>query len=191
MSRIAFLKRAGPMIFFIIFIFSLGSAFLAYGAYPFYFGTLTRRWPTTGGIILSSEVKKETSRYIGTSGGHFARSPDGYHAVVNYKYVVNQKEFESDKIIHHPVGAGVYLSDYIPNECIKKYYPGKNVTVFYDPKKPEYAILEPGVNIPFSSYIAYILSGSFGIFLILVSTGYTLLAMHFISSRELGAWLGF
>ena len=179
------------MIFFIILIFLLGSAFLVYGIYPFYFGVVTRRWPTTSGIIISSDVKKEKSSYVRMSSAHASRSPNGYHAVVNYKYAVNQKEFESNRIIHNPLGAGVYFSDHIPNECIKKYHPGKNVTVFYDPAKPEYAILEPGVNISFSSYITYILSGSFGIFLILVSIGYTLLAMHFISSRQLGAWLGF
>jgi hypothetical protein len=178
------------MIFFIVIIFSLGSAFLAYGAYPFYFGRVTRRWPTASGAVISAEVKKETSIGLRAAIDRPIRSPDGYHAVVNYKYSVGQKEFQSNRIIHNPVGAGVYFSDHIPNESIKKYHPGKSVTVFYNPKKPEYAILEPGMTLPLTSLITHFVSVSFGLFLILVSFVYSLTVMQLISFKQLGAWFG-
>jgi hypothetical protein len=117
----------------------------------------SERWPTTNGIIESSEVVR-------------SRDSDGdtmFGADVVYSYTVGDREYESGRI---GFGKDFKSSDSSrAYETINRYPEGKEVTVSYDPDRPEVAVLEPGVS--FGSYAPYIFGWIFLIVgcLILVS----------------------
>ena len=114
-------------------------------------------WPTTSGVIESSEVVRSRDRDGDTLFG----------ADVVYSYTVGDREYESGRI-----GFGKDFKSSNSSrayETINRYPEGKEVTVSYDPNRPEVAVLEPGVS--FGSYAPYIVGWIFLIVgcLILVS----------------------
>lgn len=102
----------------------------------------SERWPTTSGIVESSEVVR-------------SRDSEGdtlFGADVVYSYTVDDREYESSKI-----GFGKDIKSSNSSrayETINRYPKGKEVTVSYDPDRPEVAALEPGTS--FGSYAPYV-----------------------------------
>jgi len=111
-------------------------------------------WPTVQGTVVSSEVQQErnTSRSNGKS-----RMKTTYHAEILYDYVANGTTYSANKVSFGQVGGS---SPAPARKIVNRYPKGKNVTVYYNPEKPETAVLEPGM-----SAAVYFLSGFGGIFL--------------------------
>ena len=85
-------------------------------------------WKKTQGEIIQSEIKKNEKIV----------AYDYYYPLIKYKYVVNGKEFISDRIFLTDIA-----SDYKTIEKIVKNYPvGKKVKVFYNPFNPKEAVLK-------------------------------------------------
>lgn len=107
-------------------------------------------WPTADGVVTRSEVTRSTDPDNG----------DSYSPEVTYTYTVNNVS-QTDKTIKF--GENSYSSRRKADEVVGNYPVGKNVTVYYDPEKPERSVLEPGV-----SGGSYIVIG-IGIFFILIT----------------------
>ncbi|TLU61095.1 DUF3592 domain-containing protein [Thalassotalea litorea] len=112
---------------------------------------MAKNWSQTQGELISSEVGMEQS------GNSF-----GLAAKVNYKYTANGKEFQSNQIAYATLGSGFAL--------FKNFYvKNNNLTVFFNPLKPEVAVILPGIrlfhalDIAFILGIAYYLYGVFGL----------------------------
>jgi hypothetical protein len=83
----------------------------------------------TAGIITSSEV--------------ICRNPKGgkvYEYSIRYKFRVNEKELESDRITFAPP---VSNQRGFAEAYVSKYPVGKEITVFYEKDNPSFSVLEP------------------------------------------------
>jgi hypothetical protein len=107
-------------------------------------------WPTADGVVMRSEVTRSTD----SEGG------DSYSPEVTYSYNVNNTNFVNDMI---KFGENSYSSRRKADEIAGNYPVGKNVTVYYDPEKPERSVLEPGVSA--GSFIVI----GIGVFFILIT----------------------
>ena len=87
-------------------------------------------WPSTEGTVLSSSLEWHRS----------ADDSDEQVAVVLYQYAVNGKSYQGQTIRAGERFMRVRLPG--DNRAIVERYPaGRNVTVYYDPSKPEDAAL--------------------------------------------------
>ncbi len=82
-------------------------------------------WQTTTGTVLSSEVRHKDK---------------GYSAHVSYRYVVDGKTFENDKLSPTEFTTS-QRSDIVRH--VAKYKPGAEVTVHYNQANPSESLLEP------------------------------------------------
>ena len=97
-------------------------------------------WPTTNGVILSSEL---TSQFRGTS--------TSYEARIEYEYRVGEQPYKSNKVRTRGA-AGQHHSDLAP--LVEKFAAGRQIPVHYNPADPSEAYLETGVD--FVNYIIII-----------------------------------
>ena len=100
-------------------------------------GLCSKGWPTTNGTVLSSEVdirpydKKRKQN-----------NPAKYPKVV-YSFDVNGEHFESSQISCNDHGDS---NSSHASGIVKRYPVGKKVTVYFSPKNPKRALLEPGFS---------------------------------------------
>ncbi len=84
----------------------------------------SKRWATTRGEILESNIEEDS---------------DGWAPHVRYAYDVERKHYVNDRLYFH-------LSNRSTERDARKHlspYPvGKTVTVYYNPRKPEEAVLD-------------------------------------------------
>lgn len=109
-------------------------AFIAAAARRYYLGRSSESWPVVVGTVVSSDCEL----FVNPSAG------DGYIPSVAYTYVVNGKEYRSDRInfsLNQGAGNRANAEFYT-----KRYRKGNNVEVRYNPRRPEQAVLEPGMN---------------------------------------------
>jgi hypothetical protein len=114
-------------------------------------------WPSVGGRVISSSVERHTSS--GSRG-----SSTTYGAEVQYDYTVDGTKYSADR-----VSFGDYSSS-SPGHArgiVNRYPAGSEVSVHYDPARPDVAVLEPG-----TSWGAYMPLG-IGLVFALVGTGLT------------------
>ena len=108
---------------------------------------VSESWPMTDGEITYSQIQISTDD-DGTS----------YHADVRFVYVVEDRRYEADTVSFGQYGS----SDRSHAAGIVARYPvGQRAAVYYDPAKPETAVLEPGVTLG-----SYLILGLGMIFLI-------------------------
>lgn len=108
----------------------------------------TKKWPTTIGEVLSSEIPA------------LGLDADVYKVIVKYKYQVQGKVYVSKRLGY---GCGIAISSLsYARKKVKRYFPGSMCTVYYNPHKPQISVLETSLNLP----LLFLLFG--GILLILL-----------------------
>lgn len=91
----------------------------------------TRHWSRTLGVIEESAVEDESAER-------------GYLTYIRYAYAVNGHTFHHDEVwLNSRHVAATYDQAALLAE---RYFAGRRVTVFFDPRKPERAVLEPGFH---------------------------------------------
>ena len=141
-------------------------ALLALGAGSIYWGGLLYRqaeasqsWPSIDGLIVSSQIKENHDRVNVVT----------YNAAVEFAYDVEGNRYTSK---HASRGNSSEA-----REVVNRYPAGKPVKVFYDPQKPDFGVLEPGVNA--DNYL--VLAGGLAMLLagvvMAVATGYRIRAL--------------
>jgi hypothetical protein len=111
-------------------------AFCIWGAIQLYDAIRSYSWPHVSGTIISSVARSKLMR--GRHGGEFlAHWPD-----VRYEYVVGGRHFVNDRIMFAHRG----FSKLETQRLIDAYPVNKIIAVYFDPKNPESAVLEPGVQ---------------------------------------------
>ena len=87
----------------------------------------------TRGTILTSELKEYTKK-----------TQKVYQLKVSYEYIVDGKQYLSRRIFFGDI---LRADSRLVAEAQRlKYQPGTTVKVYYNPKKPKEALLEPGIN---------------------------------------------
>ena len=111
---------------FIYGIFALGILIELFLVYK---NIVASSWQQTRGDLISSDVELEGS---GTSFGLVAK--------VNYEYIANGKEYQSDHIAFATLGSGFALFKNL-------YFKDNNVRVFFNPANPQQAVILPGIRL--------------------------------------------
>jgi len=94
----------------------------------------TKKWTTTIGTIISSEIKSTSMSKGGT----------GYIPKIYYSYKVGAQVYSSTKIRSIPYGRSKTTTT--AERIIKKYPVNSNVTVYYNPNELKDSVLEPGIK---------------------------------------------
>lgn len=94
------------------------------------------QWPRTSGIITISRVQ-----FLDRSGSVWTRRRfEGYLGDVQYRYHVGATDYLGSRLSYERA----HLATAWQN-AIRPYPVGKSVTVYYDPRNPASAVLEPGL----------------------------------------------
>ncbi len=91
---------------------------------------VSKKWPTTIGTVVSSDVKRPSGKNT------------KYEAVVKYSYRVDTTEFLSDNL---KMLAARGTSEWA-KEKVSKFPVSSELRVFYNPKKPKDSVIEPGLQ---------------------------------------------
>ena len=145
----------------------VGGFFTFYLGLPMYRRAVaSQSWPTADGRIQTSRV--ETLRDN--------KGKTRYTSAVQFAYEVQGQNYESAYV--WPSGGYSSSSQAPHQEVVDRYPPGKQVKVYYDPQKPQFGVLEPGVT-----STNYVVLGVGGIFFLvgLVMTAATAFRFLFIA----------
>ncbi len=120
-------------------ILTLGTGAFVIGIQEFIAAKSSGNWPSVNGIIFHSEVK--VTRESGSRSGATSRTTYSYQPVVNYQYLVNDKQLTGETIRY-----GLVTNRPRAEETVAKYPLKAKVIVYYNPDKPEQSVLEPGYS---------------------------------------------
>jgi hypothetical protein len=92
-----------------------------------------RTWPAVRGRVVHTEIRQ--SKIYLPKGGRAVL----YHAVLDYEYEAGGRDFRSENF--NVDGPLMFSSGAPAQEHLKKHPPGTAVSVYYDPARPERAVL--------------------------------------------------
>jgi hypothetical protein len=147
------MKKNLFLIIFSLSFFGIGIGFGIWGWSQLKKAKESKKWPSVNGKIISSEVVRKKS-----NNSKRKSSSTTYGAEIVYEYFVSEKKYSSNKI-----SFSEYSSSDISHaqKIVNIYFPGKTVTVYYNPEDPYTAVLETGTT--FVTYIPVIISVIFSI----------------------------
>jgi hypothetical protein len=119
-------------IFIWIFIFGAGMFFLGYK--EFKECEASKSWPSVRGTVVSSKIEEHWRH----SGGKHGRYRTVYDAKVRYSYPVNGFSYSSNRIFFGDRRG----SRQDAQKIVDRYSPNTQVLVYYNPAKPNAAVLE-------------------------------------------------
>jgi hypothetical protein len=102
----------------------------------------SQEWHKTHGRIIQSDLKSVVVPRGGRKGydiNGFVKLTIAYTPDILYEYRANAESFQSKQIF---IGQKFPSSLDFSNDFVEKYPAGKNVTVFYNPEKPDFSVLE-------------------------------------------------
>lgn len=102
---------------------------------------LSKRWSTTTGEVLESNLEEDS---------------DGWCPHVRYEYTVERKRYVSERLYFYSVNGSTKRD---ANKHLSPYAVGKTVTIYYDPVKPEEAVLNK--HIPLWQHFFWLFFASF------------------------------
>ncbi len=140
MSRRASNTIAGLFSLLIVGGMALGmTALLGIGLKNIWRGIASSRWPTTEAVVTKVEMTSQTTR-----DNRSQRSSTTYNADLEFRYLVNRRTHTTDQ-----VRWGQTLGSGDPAEAVVQalnYPEGRRVAVYYNPSKPEEAVVRPGLT---------------------------------------------
>ena len=132
----------------------IGVILTSVGVYNIVEGSKSKRWPTTIGTILKSEVKET----------RLEESVE-YSTDIEYRYVVGGGTYLANRISWVLEGVTEPQKGEIL-QILKKYPLGQNVRVYYDPKAPNIATLNTAIS--FRAHLPWIIG------VLLIASGFGL-----------------
>ncbi len=98
-------------------------------------------WPVVQGIVTRSEVFTRSSTSVGR-GQAVSMTVQEYYPAVCYEYDVEGQRYRSKRIIFFPTN----YTRADAEAAVARYTVGQPVTAYYNPAKPQIAVLEPGLG---------------------------------------------
>ncbi len=149
---------------------TLGVALLLAGLRDVLRATRSRRWPTTAGVVTSTELLQRR-RTVETPSG--ARPQLHYEARIHYEYTLGHTHVGSSEL---SLNSTETSSETRARAVLSRYPQGHPIQVSYNPADPTEAVLEPG------AHPADFARGLVGFVFLLVAGGFEL-AAHWLISR--------
>jgi hypothetical protein len=108
------------------------------------------KWPGVTGKVIAAKVVQSTSQKSLRRNDKSSQSVLTFYPVIEYEYTVNDKKYSSDRLSLsvEPKSNPKYFEP-----ILKKYAPGTDVKVFYNPDNPADAVLE---KVKWIHYILYV-----------------------------------
>jgi len=128
-------------IFLGVIFLAVGIALAAWGFINLSTAMESRSWPTADGKITSSTVVKKVESY--TDSNRRRKTRTLYEAQVRYDYNVGGRSLIGGRITMADSSSS---SETRAKKISKRYPPGSVCTVYYNPDKPEQAVLEAGIT---------------------------------------------
>ena len=148
----------------------VGLILLAVGGYQMYRGRQSTQWPTVTGVITVSELGKHVDRDTDTGS-----SSTTYSADISYDYVVDDVAYVNGNVYF----GSMQSSDPSTARMVLNRYPvEKRVTVYYNPARPQQAVLEPGIAL-----VAWILP-ALGLIFATVGGGFTWVVLRMLKNPD-------
>jgi hypothetical protein len=118
-----------------------GIGVLMFAATKYFSGQDTAKWPTVQGSIIRSGItqQKMRSRQTGTIGV-------SYGLDLAYEYSVENKRFVGQDVMYGEKGWWGGTDKDAVRTAAKRFPQSKQVKVYYNPKKPQQAVLIPGIH---------------------------------------------
>ena len=117
----------------------VGGGVLVFAVVSRYEAEESEGWPSTTGRVVEAYLDEYQHK------PHYRRSETRYHPVVRYTYVVDGVSYTGDRITVNDPGSSL------------RYTEGDEVTVYYNPDRPERAVLEVGMSN--GSTVAFVFAG--------------------------------
>jgi Protein of unknown function (DUF3592) len=112
----------------------IGAGAIVYSVLALVSALESRRWPAAAGVMIESRLEKSPS----DDGGYTYRPEVSYRFTVEGKELVGRRACFGDRI------ATGWSSP--STRILRKYPHGAQIKVRYNPRRPEDAVLEPGLN---------------------------------------------
>lgn len=160
----------GWVAFFPLIFLGVGLILFAVGAYQINHGMASTKWPTVQGVITVAELGKQLDRDIDNN-----RTSTTYSADISYDYLVDDQPYVNGSV---HFGAMKSSDPSVARAMLQRYPVGKSVTVFYNPARPQQAVLEPGVP-----GVAWVLP-ALGVLFAVVGSGFTWLVVRLLKNQD-------
>lgn len=145
-------KKARWPVLVIGIVFTLfGGSLGVWGTMELIQAAASRNWPQVPGLITESKVESWED----------SEGDRSYTPSVTYEYKVSQIRYIGDRISFGNHAGG---SSSLAKSLVRRYRPGIEVPVYYDPDRPERSVLEPG-----QAPVTFLFLGLGGLFLVLGS----------------------
>lgn len=111
---------------------------LLYGVYLTFKSRSTKEWSKTKGVVIKSEVYKETTP-SGMDGTSLS-----FKTLIEYKYKADDEEHISKRVFYgDTIGTSLPFKS---KKLIKQYPIDSEVIVYYNPVNPKESVLQKGLN---------------------------------------------
>jgi hypothetical protein len=125
----------GPVIFLILILLFAAGLVIA-GGFIIYKGLTARKWSEASGRIIESKL---ADTQLEANGIKY------YENDISYTYSAGNKTYTGKTLDFMEWANPAFIKELKAT----KYYKGKNLTVYYNPQKPEMAALEPGLKLKY------------------------------------------
>jgi len=132
--------RSMPGILFLVVLFYLGLGIFTRGAMLYYLGASSEDWLQIEGRVLSSKISEDDSD-----------NETVYSLDLVFEYQIAGRTYKSTTVSY----GGLSTENYQLVEAEYNRFPKGPVIVYYDPEKPEDAVLSPGVTIGSHVYLLF------------------------------------
>ncbi|MCB1058252.1 MAG: DUF3592 domain-containing protein [Acidobacteria bacterium] len=148
-------RKANPLILFLVFILVVGVAMMVFGIYFIVLGIEARSWPMVEGRVVSTTIRVETDVSSNTGATRAQRKRHHrYYPQVNYTWTVDGESYSGSR---YTLGTTYekFRERSDAREAAKQFPAGSAIPVYYDPKDPSQAVLDPSSS--FAIYIPLLL----------------------------------
>jgi hypothetical protein len=160
----------GWITLFPLIFLGVGLTLFAVGAYQIDQGQRSTKWPTVNGVITVAELGKHIDRDTDRK-----TTSTTYSADISYDYWIDDVPYVNGNV---HFGSMRSSDPSMARTILQRYPVGKPVTVYYNPARPQQAVLEPGV-----AGVAWVLP-ALGLLFAAVGSGFTWLVLRTLKSQD-------
>ena len=137
--------------FYLLFL-GIGLAICSFGLRGCYYAGVSTQWPVTAGVVTESRLGRSRS------GNRSTYSPE-----IRYAYEVDGQAYRSERVYF----SGIDLSGDRDTalQITARFAVGRSVDVFYHPRDPSLAVLQPGIRR--ETVFTFVVGGAFAAFALL------------------------
>ncbi|GGB79286.1 hypothetical protein GCM10011352_01180 [Marinobacterium zhoushanense] len=116
-----------------ILMLGIWLCFMAFSVKKVFLGRASLLWPKIPALVIASHIETKSVR----NGLKF------YAPIIEFKYKVNGISYTSSNFTY--MGTSGFTKKYA-GKYTARYFVGKHINIFYNPRNPEMAVIIPGIH---------------------------------------------